>query len=370
MQPPPVPFAPVPTAEADDLAESETPAPVTPDGLEPAEPPGEEEAAEAPPGEEAAGVGAPQAVEPPQEPQPASPYAEPQAWPSPMMGYPGYGQLPQYPPYPPYPQYPYWPEGMQGYGYGFPMMSPYGAYGPYPSFGFFPPMPFFGGYPPYGSPYMPPYGPPPGSYPAPYGAQAPAPYPGAYPQPYGAHKRMKTVYIVLIIVGVLLLIGGAVTAAVLLTGNGKSSFNLGDGSVTGVDIDFKNMKLAQSGSSVTLTGTYDNNTKREGSVIVSVQGISNGNEQLLSFTVPVDPGKGKPFTQKKSSSAKLSGATLGALIYESSTTNPSNSNTYPWETAPSSPTMSTEPTVPSSFPESSPLDQQLDQTTPESTTPY
>jgi hypothetical protein len=176
---------------------------------------------------------------------------------------------------------------------------------------------------------------------------------------------MKTVYIVLLIIGVLLLIGGAVTAAVLLTGNGKSSFNLGDGSVTGVDIDFKNMKLTQSGSTVTLIGTYDNNTKREGKVMVTVQGMSNGNEQLLSFTVPVGPGKGKPFTQKKTSSARLSGATLGALIYESSSTSPSNTNTYPWETTPTTPNSSTEPTVPQSFPESSPLDQ----TSPDSTTP-
>lgn len=284
------------------------------------------------------------------------------------MGYPGYG----FGGYAPYPQ-PYYPDPMLAYGYGMPMMSPYGAYGPYPAFGFFPPMPFFGGYPPYGSPYMQAFAPPPGAYPpSPYTGAA-APYPGAYPQPYGApHKRMKTVYIILIIIGVLLLIGGAVTAAILLTGSGKSSFNLGSGSVTGVDIEFSNLLLKQSGSTITLTGKYDNNTKREGSVFITVQGISKGSEELLNFTVSVTPGKGKTFTQKKTSSSQLSGATLGTLIYEGSSTTPNGSDSYPWETSPTSPTSprSTTPkyTTPTTPGSTSPYDEQ-DLTTPESTTP-
>jgi hypothetical protein len=144
---------------------------------------------------------------------------------------------------------------------------------------------------------------------------------------------MKTIYIVLIIIGVLLLIGGGVTAAVLLTGKGSSAFQLGDGSVTGADIEFKSLAIKQVGSAVTLTGTYDNNTKKEGNVYVTVQGASKGTEELLSFTVPVVPGKGKPVSEKKTSTAKLSGATLGALIYQStsSTTDSNDTSTYPWD---------------------------------------
>jgi hypothetical protein len=367
VAPPPAPFAPTPTADREDgdKAAAATPGEPVQDVQEAQVPPAEAETE----GEAAAGSAA--EVQPPQEaaaPMPA--YPGPQPWPGQAMGYPGYG----FTGYGPYPQ-PYYPDPMQAYGYGMPMMSPYGAYGPYPAFGFFPPMPFFGGYPPYGAPYMQPFAAPPGAYPpSPYPGAAASPYPGAYPQAYGApHKRMKAVYIILIILGVLLLIGGAVTAAILLTGDSKSAFNLGSGSVTGMDIDFSNMILKQSGSTVTLTGKYDNNTKREGTVYVTVQGISKGSEQLLNFTVPVTPGKGKSFTQKKASSAQLSGATLGTLIYQGTSTTPSGSDSYPWETSPTSPTsprsttpgFNTEPTTPET---TSPFDEQ-DLTTPESTTP-
>ena len=281
--PPQAPFAPMPTAAAEEEIADDKPeasAPPAPGASADAE-----VATEAPADEERA---AEVHAEPEQqEPAPAPPPGPEHQQAGQPAGYPGYG----YGPYGPYPQ-PYFHDPMQAYGYGFPICSPYGAYGPYPAFGFFPPMPFFGGYPPYGSPYMQPFAPPPGAYPpAPYGAPA-GPYPGAYPQqqPYpAAHKRMKTVYIILIIIGVLLLIGGAVTAAILLTGNTKSSFNLGDGTVTGVDIEFTNMILRQSGNTVTLTGKYSNNTKREGDVFISVQGISKGSEQLINFTVPVQP---------------------------------------------------------------------------------
>lgn len=293
-----------------------------------------------------AAEGAETAAEAPVVQQPTGPFPQPAfgAWP---MPYNPYGQYPQYTDY------------MSPYGFGFPPMSPYGAYGPYPSFGFFPPMPFFGGYPPYGPPYMPPYPPPMGGYPG-YGA--PSPYPGQYPQAYpGApRKRIKTVYIVLIIVLSLLVVGGAVTAAVLLTGSGSSAFKLGDGSVTGTDIDFRGLLLTQKEGSLTLTGTYDNNTKREGDVFVTVQGITKGSEQLISFTVPVEPGKGKSFSQKKSSSAKLTGATLGALIYKGSTdSSDTGTNTYPWDTG-------TTPTNPSTSPlnETSPSNPGTENTTP------
>lgn len=258
-------------------------------------------------------------------------------------GYPGWGYQVQMP----Y-GYPSWQEGvgyMPQFGYGFPPMNPYGMFAGFPSYGFVPPMPW-PGYPPYGMPFYPPMQPPP-VYPGGYGAAgygagayaAQASYPSSpYSQPYPTQKRrMKTVYIVLIIVGVLLLIGGAVTAAILLTGNSNATFKLGDGSVTGADIEFTDLVLKQQGSSVTLTGKYDNNTKREGKVYLTVQAVSSGAEQLMSFTVPVTPGKGHSVSQKKTETAKLSQATLGALIYQgtsSTDSDDSDSDAYPWETTP------------------------------------
>jgi hypothetical protein len=296
-------------------------------------------------------------LEEPQVAQPVPQYAQPvQPAAYPGAGYPvqmGYG-------------YPAWQEGVgylppmgMGMGYGFmPQMSPYAAYGAFPQYGYMPPMPWFGAYTPYGMPFYPPFQPPP-----PYGGgYAAAPYPGAapYPQPYPMqqHRRMKTVYIVLIVIGVLLLIGGAVTAAVLLTGNSTSSFKLGDGSVTGADIDFSNLTIKQAGSAVTLTGTYSNNTKREGKVYVTVEAVSKGSQQLLSFTIPVTTGKGHAFTSKKTTTITLSGATLGALIWQGSSSSSNSSSEYPWD--------SSTPTTPKSSPSTSPTRE----TSPYSTTPY
>lgn len=253
-------------------------------------------------------------------------------YPLPPGAYPGFG----YPVQAPY-GYPAWQEG-QGYvppfGYFCPPVAPFGGLGFYPPCGFMPPMPWPGPYPQYGMPFYPQAQPP--GYPGTYGAQTS--YPGPYPGLYVPRKqRMKAVYIVLIIIGVLVLIGGAVTAAILLTGNGKAAFKLGDGSVTGADVEFRDLELKQEDSTLTLTGKYDNNTKKEGKVYLTVEAVSNGTEQLLSFTVPVTPGKGRSVSQKKTGSGKLSQATLGALIFQggySRDDNDSDSDTYPWDTSP------------------------------------
>ncbi len=254
---------------------------------------------------------------------------------------------------------------------------------------------------PYWMPYfMPPYS----MMPYPYGLPAQPPVP-AYPvqqQPYAAYpvqqqpypgearrKRTRPLYIVLIIIGLLVVIGGAAAAVLLLTGNTSATYRLGDRSVTGADIEFREMVLKQNGNMLVLTGTYDNNTKNEGKVVVTIQGISKGSEQLLSFNVPVVPGTGKTFSkQNSSSSVKLSGATLSSLVYQSSTgTSPSNSS-YPWSSTPqttpqeSTPSQTTtEPTYPYSLPESStpsgeltpnessPLPEDFFQTTPEISMP-
>lgn len=253
-------------------------------------------------------------------------------YPLPPAAFPGFG----YPVQMPY-GYPAWQEG-QGYvppfGYPCPPMSPFGGFGFVPPYGFMPPMPWPGPYPQYGMPYYLQAQPP--VYPGTYGVQAP--YPAPYPGLFAPRKqRMKAVYIILIIIGVLVLIGGAVTAAILLTGNGKAAFKLGDGSVTGADVEFRDLELKQEGSTLTLTGKYDNNTKKEGKVYLTVEAVSNGSEQLLNFTVPVTPGKGHSVSQKKTESLKLSQATLGALIFQgsySSDDNGTGSDAYPWDTSP------------------------------------
>ena len=181
-------------------------------------------------------------------------------------------------------------------------------------------------------------------YPYPY---PPMPYPmqpGYQSQPYAQQPRpgMRPVYIVLIIIGVLLVIGGGVAAAVLLTGDGTSSFNLGSGTVKGVDIEFKDMTLTQEGNSLVLTGTYDNNTKREGDVYVSVQVISEGAQQKVTYTVPVEPGTGQSFTKSKAASYTISGATLGPLVFQSAgTLDDDESNSEEDSTTPSDKEKST-----------------------------
>jgi hypothetical protein len=291
-----------------------------------------------------------------------------------------------------------WPYGENPQAYGWPTpyggMQPYGGvsggsppwYPPYPMFGC--PYPYLGMYfwpymmpyfmPPYAM-FSPPYSPP---------AQIPyAPHP-AQPQPYVGvvhKKKTRPLYVVLLILGLLIVVGGAVAAFLLLTGNTSATYRLGDGSVTGADIDFRDMVVKQNGGMLTLTGSYDNNTKNEGEVIVTIQAISKGGEQLISFNVPVAPGTGKSFSQQKSAgSIKLSGATLSSLEYEGSTETTPSGESYPWSSTPqqSTPTYNgTEPTYPSTVPEnsqtyrelnpsgSSPIPQDFFQTTPEISLP-
>ncbi len=187
---------------------------------------------------------------------------------------------------------------------------------------------------------------------------------GAMPGPYGApaarRKRMRPLFIVLIILGVLIVVGGGVAAAILLSGSSNASFNLGDGSVVGSNIEFHNMVLKQQGDTLTLSGTYDNTGKYAGDVVVTVQAAEKGGqEQLLSFTVSVVSGSGKTFRQQKSAgSTKLSGATLSAIVASGSTQDNTGTNTFPFgtESSPgssSTPSSSSSTEFPSSIPESS-----------------
>lgn len=175
-------------------------------------------------------------------------------------------------------------------------------------------------------------------------APGPAPYSGA-----PRHGRMRPLYIVLIILGALIVIGGGVVAAILLSGgSSNASFRLGDGSVVGSNIQFSNMVIRQNGSTVTLTGTYDNSGTYAGDVIVTVRAMtSTGQQQLMSFTVPVVLGSGKTFSQQQAAgSLKLSGATLSSIEASGSS---SGTGTYPFNSSggtSSSPSSSGSSTLP------------------------
>ncbi len=258
--------------------------------------------------------------------QPAGDEGFAQGWQSAYASPPAYGAAaPWYPPY-----YPY------GFGW------------PYPGYGWWPCMPPFFACP---FPFM--------SNPGMYGG-----YPAAQQYAYAApapRKRMRPLFIVLIIIGALIVIGGGVAAAVLLTGSTNATFRIGDGEVTGADITFSDMVLKQEDEVLALTGTYDNNTKSEGDVIVTIQAISKGQEELVSFTVPVEAGTNKSFTeQKPAGSIELSGATLSSLVFEyGSTFDSGDQNTYPYDqgTQPSTQGQTTtQPTFPS---DALPPDQEL-----------
>ena len=243
------------------------------------------------------------------------------------------------------------PGGYAEQPYPFPATypMPYSPYGSLPSF-----MPMYPGGP---------YAMQPG-FPVPYPPVPYAPYPmqQQYPmQQYATQPRpgLRPVYIVLIIIGVLLVIGGCVAAAILLTGDGTSSFKLGDGTVKGVDIEFRDVVITQEGNTLALTGTYDNNSKREGSVYVSVDVISEGSQQAVSFKVPVDANSGERFATAKDVSFTISGATLESLTFQGSSSNgdddssdsgttpkDSNGSTTPTDEEYPSPDSSSTPTTP------------------------
>lgn len=289
----------------------------------------------------------------------------PPAWQSP------YGQQQPGPAQYPYPWNP-WAYGAQGaWPYApQPFMTPYPAYPGYPPpqpfYGYPPPCPYMGWYG-YGQPlpvYPAPYAPAAYQSPA-YGSPYPAPYPDAYAgytqRPAAGSRKKASAGLVIGIIILLLAIAGGVTAAFLLTSSGKASFNLGDGAVTGADIEFRGVTLEQDGSNLTLSGTYDNNSKREGDVTATVQALTGGAEQLIAFEIPVEPGTGTRFSKTKAESVKLNGATLGPLLFSGST------GSFYDDTEDEDSDTGT--TTPSTSPKSSPVEEDEDSsgTTPGST---
>lgn len=156
-----------------------------------------------------------------------------------------------------------------------------------------------------------------------------------------------------IIIVVILLIGGGAVAAYFALRKGKASYNLGDGTVMGEEIEFRDMKLTKDGNTLTFSGVYDNDSGRSGEVIAAIEILGGKTTaQLLSFTVPVSKGKGKHFSEKKTSSISMSGATLGTLVFQGSSDDYEyDDGTYPEYSAPTE-----EDSYPSGSEESYPTD--------------
>lgn len=164
----------------------------------------------------------------------------------------------------------------------------------------------------------------------PYLPQHSYPYPWQLPQGSRPRRRMGALKLVSIILFSLIVIGAGITAAFLLTSQRNKSFNLGSETVSGVNIEFKNMRISQKGNKITLSGTYDNNSSRTGDVMVNIQAKVDGNSELLEFNVPVEKQAVKTFTQRITSSGTLKSASLGSLTFQRSYYF-DESSTYPWQ---------------------------------------
>jgi hypothetical protein len=129
----------------------------------------------------------------------------------------------------------------------------------------------------------------------------------------------KGLWITLLVIFLLLLVAGAAVGAYfLLKDESNKSFKLGDATAVGADVEFRDMVLSKNGDVLTLSGKYDNNTESEGDAVITVQAIGGGGSSRVAFTVPVDTGTGRSFTEQSAiGPMKLSGATLGSIVFES-----------------------------------------------------
>ncbi|MBN2168919.1 MAG: hypothetical protein JW738_06710 [Actinobacteria bacterium] len=194
------------------------------------------------------------------------------------------------------------------------------------------------------------------------------PFPGMYPQNYGycypgfgsqypptqspPRQQYSNVHdaprkrgvgagvIALIIILVLAVLGGGALGVYYLVKPGNSNIDLGSASVPGENIDLKNLTLVQKEGTAVLSGTYENQGTREGEVIISVNGTSEGTEQVLSYNVPIKAETTENFNVSQSTQVKFSDASLGSILFRRSSSstydnNSSDSNdgsgTYPWD---------------------------------------
>lgn len=204
---------------------------------------------------------------------------------------------------------------FQPYPYQFPY--PYTPYQPY----YPPPYPYY---------YYPPWQPfPQNYYPHPYYPPGPIGY--QWPRTQARQtRRINAWKVFLVAFVILIIIGGGVAGAIFLLSRKSASFNLGSETVTGEDIEFKNMRLTQKGNHITLTGTYDNNTNNAGKVLVIVQAQLDGTTEDLSYTISVEKKATKSFSKTLTSGRKIKSAILSSLVFERSYSL-DNEGSYPWE---------------------------------------
>lgn len=152
---------------------------------------------------------------------------------------------------------------------------------------------------------------------APQAAQPPNMYAAAAGQPAkGTRTRMRPLHIMLLVFGILLLIGGAITAALLLAGNSGTTFRLDDKSVASQNLKFYDMEVDLQGEQLILSGNYDNPDDYEDEVIITIKLIEEGGgEQLMSFTLSLSSGDKQGFQKEKTAGQlKLKEAKLSSII--------------------------------------------------------
>ncbi len=211
--------------------------------------------------------------------------------------------------------------------YVYPAPYPYHGYSGYqqPAYGNFPPKGYWN----------------PAGYPAPIPAQS-APQPGHLPLDTqrgmipsafagkNALRRRRSFWITMIVIFLLIIGGAAASWFVFFKGKGAKTFDLGNGTVVGADIEFKNMTLTQKGEILTLKGKYENNSRREGTVTVTLDVISSdGTGELLSFEIPVKSLTTRSFSKTRTRKVSIKSISIGALVL-SSNSGSRKYESYPW----------------------------------------
>ncbi|MBN1289768.1 MAG: hypothetical protein JXA49_09060 [Actinobacteria bacterium] len=153
-------------------------------------------------------------------------------------------------------------------------------------------------------------------------------------------RRVGAGVIALIVILVLAVIGGGALGVYYLVKPGNPDIDLGSASVPGENIEMKNLTLVQKEGAAVLSGTYENQGTRQGEVIISVNGTSEGTEQVLSYNVPIKAETTENFSVSQSTQIKFSNASLGSILFRRSSSSTydnnggdgnDNSGTYPWE---------------------------------------
>ncbi len=142
--------------------------------------------------------------------------------------------------------------------------------------------------------------------------------------------RRKSFWIAMIVIFLLIFAGAAGFYFFYLKGKAARTFDLGNATVVGANIEFKDMTLTQKGDVLTLKGKYENDSKREGTVTVTLDATSpDGTGEILSFDIPVEGSSSQPFSKTITKKISIKSLSVGALILSSGSSSDTYQS-YPW----------------------------------------